>query len=140
MEKKERNWLYFLIALFVVVNVVTFSTAIPWQGWLLWDDPVPDQTVNVSFEDYQITFPANLVEIPVDQYIRFVATSADVTYGFGVFRADNSMVFQMQVLPGRENEIIWKFDEPGSYSVRSTEYSGPQHSKMYYPDAILVSQ
>jgi cytochrome c oxidase subunit 2 len=48
------------------------------------------------------------------------------------------MVFQMQVLPGRENRIVWRFDEPGLYHVRSTEYSGPEHSAMYLPDAILV--
>jgi cytochrome c oxidase subunit 2 len=50
------------------------------------------------------------------------------------------MVFQMQVLPGRENNIIWKFDDPGIYDVRSTEYSGPRHSEMYISDAIQVSE
>ena len=67
-------------------------------------------------------------------------TSADVTYGFGVFRQDGTMVFQMQVLPGHENRIVWKFDTPGSYDVRSTEYSGPRHSEMFYQDAIRVTQ
>jgi cytochrome c oxidase subunit 2 len=50
------------------------------------------------------------------------------------------MVFQQQVLPGRENHIVWKFDEAGLYDVRSTEYSGPRHSDMYVPDAIHVTQ
>ncbi len=69
-----------------------------------------------------------------------MATSTDVTYGFGVFRPDHTMVFQMQVLPGRENSILWKFDQPGTYDVRSTEYSGPRHSEMYVPNAIRVTQ
>ena len=60
----------------------------------------------------------------------FHASSGDVTYGFGVFRQDNSMVFQMQVVPGQDNHIIWKFDDTGWYDVRSTEYSGPSHSDM----------
>ena len=72
------------------------------------------------------------------EYVQFSAISKDVTYGFGVFRKDNSMVFQMQVLPGKKNVITWKFDEPGMYDVRSTEYSGPGHSDMFVPDAILV--
>jgi cytochrome c oxidase subunit 2 len=63
-----------------------------------------------------------------------------VTYGFGVFRGDGSMVFQMQVLPGRENRIVWTFDAAGTYDVRSTEYSGPRHSEMHVPDAIRVTQ
>ena len=74
------------------------------------------------------------------EYVEFVAVSADVTYGFGVFRPDGTLVFQMQVLPGRENRILWKFDEAGSYDVRSTEYSGPRHSDMHYADAIRVTQ
>ena len=49
----------------------------------------------------------------------------DLTYGFGLFRPDNSMVFQMQVVPGHRNDILWQFDRPGVYTIRSTEYSGP---------------
>jgi len=78
------------------------------------------------------------VEVKAGEYVQFSAVSKDVTYGFGVFRKDNSMVFQMQVLPGRENTIIWKFDETGMYDVRSTEYSGPKHSDMVVRDAIAV--
>lgn len=140
MEKKERNWLYFLVIVFLIVNIITLSPIVPWQQWLLWDAPQPQTTVNVEYENYQIHMPASPVVIPVDQFVEFSAVSSDVTYGFGVFRADNSMVFQMQVLPGRQNDIIWKFDEPGLYSVRSTEYSGPQHSKMFLPDAIQVTE
>jgi len=80
------------------------------------------------------------VELRVGEFVEFKATSADVTYGFGVFRQDNSMVFQMQVVPDGDNHIVWKFDEPGSYTVRSTEYSGPGHSAMVLPDAILVTE
>ncbi len=52
-------------------------------------------------------------------------TSKDLTYGFGLFRQDNSMLFQMQVLPGHVNDILWVFDRPGVYTIRSTEYSRP---------------
>jgi cytochrome c oxidase subunit 2 len=61
-----------------------------------------------------------------------------VTYGFGVFRPDGTMVFQMQVIPGHENSILWKFDSPGPYDVRSTEYSGPRHPEMFVANAIQV--
>ena len=112
MEKAERRWLYILIVVFVIVNAVTLSTLIPWQSWLLWQKPVPSQVVNVTYDNYVITMDTP-VEIKAGEYVQFSATSSDVTYGFGVFRKDNSMVFQMQVLPGRTNEITWKFDETG---------------------------
>ena len=137
MEKAERRWLYVLIVVFVIVNAVTLSTLIPWQSWQLWQKPTPSQVVNVSYDNYVITMDTP-VEIKAGEFVQFAATSADVTYGFGVFRKDNSMVFQMQVLPGRTNVITWKFDETGMYDVRSTEYSGPKHSDMVVRDAIEV--
>jgi cytochrome c oxidase subunit II len=137
MEKKERNWLFILTAIFIVFNVITLSPMIPWQSWLLWSHPTPDQTVNLVYSDYDIQMDQP-IEVKAGEYIDFHAKSEDVTYGFGVFRKDMSMVFQMQVMPGQDNHILWKFDEPGWYDVRSTEYSGPKHSGMYYPDAINV--
>ena len=140
MDPRERNWLFVLIGVFLVFNLVTLSPLVPWQQWLFWSKPAPNQTVSVEFGDYEIRLPSEGVEAKVGEYVEFTATSTDVTYGLGVFRKDNSMVFQMQVLPGRENRIVWKFDEPGVYDVRSTEYSGPRHSEMYVPDAIRVTQ
>ena len=66
-------------------------------------------------------------------------TSADLTYGFGLFRADHSMLFQMQVVPGHTNDILWQFDKPGVYTIRSTEYSGPAGLDMTVKDAVVVS-
>lgn len=140
MDVRERRWLYVLIAMFVVVNVITLSPLVPWQKWLLWSDPEPQASYTVEFENYEIQMPASGMQAKAGEYVEFTAHSADVTYGFGVFRKDGTMVFQMQVLPGHENQIVWKFDTPGSYDVRSTEYSGPRHSEMFYPDAISVTQ
>ncbi len=139
MDKRERNWLFVLVAVFVVFNVITFSPLVPWQKWLLWSNPIPDQTVSVEFEDYEIRLPQDGIQVKAGEFVEFIATSKDVTYGFGVFRPDGTMVFQMQVLPGYENKIIWKFDAPGTYDVRSTEYSGPRHSEMYVANAIRVT-
>ena len=140
MDARERRWLYVLIAVFVVVNVITLSPLVPWQKWLLWSNPEPQASFTVEFKNYEIQMPAGGMEAKAGEFVAFTAHSADVTYGFGVFRKDGTMVFQMQVLPGHENQIVWKFDAPGSYDVRSTEYSGPRHSEMFYPDAISVTQ
>jgi cytochrome c oxidase subunit 2 len=140
MDPRERRWLYILVGVFLLFNIVTLSPLIPWQGWLFWTNPTPEQIVSIEFGDYDIRLPPQGIEVNVGEYVEFVATSDDVTYGFGVFRPDSSMVFQMQVPPGRENRIVWKFDAPGTYDVRSTEYSGPRHSEMYVQNAIRVTQ
>ena len=140
MDPREKRWLYVLIGVFLVANIVTLSPIIPWQKWLVWSKPVPDQRVSVEMGDYEFRLPAEGIEVKAGEYVEFTVTSDDVTYGFGVFRPDSTMVFQMQVLHGYQNRIIWKFDEPGIYDLRSTEYSGPRHSEMYVKDAIRVTQ
>lgn len=139
MDRRERNWLFVLVGVFVLVNAITLSPLVPWQQWLLWAHPTPDRVVPVEFENYEIRLPQGGVQAKVNEVVQFVGKSKDVTYGFGVFRPDGTMVFQMQVLPGYENKITWKFDAPGTYDVRSTEYSGPRHSEMYVPNAIRVT-
>ena len=138
MDARERRWLYVLIGVFVVFNAVTLSPLIPWQRWLLWSRPTPTQHVDIEFEDYEIRLPSGGIEVRAGEPVEFSATSADVTYGFGVFRPDGSMVFQMQVIPGYQNTLIWEFDAPGFYDVRSTEYSGPGHPGMFVERAIRV--
>lgn len=138
MDARERRWLFVLIGVFLVFNVVTLSPLVPWQRWRLWSRPTPAQSIAIDVEGYHFTLPPGGIEVKAGQYVEFVATSHDVTYGFGVFRKDGTLVFQMQVLPGMENRITWRFDRAGSYDVRSTEYSGPRHSEMYVPDAIRV--
>jgi cytochrome c oxidase subunit 2 len=139
MDREERIWLGVLVVVFLLVNIITLTPLVPWQEWMLWSRPTPDQTVSVEFGDYEIDLPPEGVGVQVGEYVEFVATSSDVTYGFGVFRQDGTMVFQMQVVPGHENRMVWRFDEAGVYDVRSTEYSGPRHSDMMVVDAIRVS-
>lgn len=125
MERKERIWLGVLVVVFLLFNIITLSPLVSWQQWLLWSHPSPTQRITVEFENYQIKLPPQGIQVKAGEFVEFVATSKDVTYGLGAFRPDGTMVFQMQVLPGYENKILWKFDTPGAYDVRSTEYSGP---------------
>ena len=139
MDIRERRWLYVLIAVFLVFNILTLSPLVPWQKWLLWSHPTPDRRISIEIEDYEIKLPSQGIEIKAGEFVEFTVISKDVTYGFGVFRQDGTMVFQMQVTPGYENRILWKFDAPGTYDVRSTEYSGPRHPEMYIKGAIRVT-
>ncbi len=138
MERAEKRWLLVLAAVAVAFNVVTLSPLVPWQQWMVWSPPQPVQEFRISVVNYTFTFPSGGIHAPVGQPVRFVATSGDVTYGFGVFRKDGGMVFQMQIIPTYENSITWVFDAVGFYDVRSTEYSGPLHPTMFVVDAIEV--
>lgn len=139
MEKKEKLWFGLLIVVALSFNALTLSPLVPWQQWLLHTRPTPSQQVAIEVEDYRFKLPPEGITLRAGDYVEFVATSRDVTYGFGVFRPDGTLVFQMQVLPGRENRMLWRFDHPGVYDVRSTEYSGPEHSTMFVAQAIHVT-
>ena len=138
VEKVEKQYFYGLLIVAILINIVTLSPLVPWQNWLYWSAPTPTKTFQISMSNYHFTLPPEGITIKTGEPVKFVVTSSDVTYGFGVFYKSGRMLFQIQVLPGYANEIVWIFDEPGSYTIRSTEYSGPEHSSMFVPDAITV--
>jgi len=138
MDKEEKRYLYGLIVVALVINLITVSPLVPWQNWLYWSKPTPTSRFNISICNYQFVLPSDGIRVKAGEPVKFVVTSCDVTYGFGVFHRSGRMLFQMQVLPNYSNEIVWIFDEPGSYTIRSTEYSGPEHPFMVLPDAIEV--
>jgi heme/copper-type cytochrome/quinol oxidase subunit 2 len=140
MEKKERSWLYFLLALVLIGNLVTLSPLIPSANYGLWSQAmIPVKTIVIQVDNHHFIFPETPIVVPTGKVVEFVVISHDVTYGFGVFRKDGTMVFQMQVVPEPYNNTLkWVFDQPGMYDVRSTEYSGPQNPFMYVANAIEV--
>jgi len=132
------SFITMLVILGVSLHIVTYNT-IPWAPMDLNRAEIkPDKVFNISVENHTFKLPPEKMVVGVNDKVLFNVTSADLTYGFGVFRADNSMVFQMQVVPGHKNDILWKFTKPGIYSIRSTEYSGPAGSQMIVPGAVEV--
>ncbi len=138
MEKKEKMWMATLIVIAVVGNGIVLSPLIPSTALGLYPS-TPVMTIRINVADYTFQLPSNPVVIPAGEPVEFLLTSSDVTYGFGIFRQDGTMVTQMQVLPGYENRLVWSFNTPGYYTVRSTEYAGPETPTMVLPDVIQVT-
>ena len=138
-----KNWLFytfvgFLTVLGVSLHIITYNT-IPWSPVDLHrSDYTADRTFEITVEDHEFHLPSDKLKIEVGELVMFDVTSNDLTYGFGLFRQDNSMLFQMQVVPGHRNDILWKFEKPGIYTIRSTEYSGPKGIHMIVKDAVEV--
>jgi cytochrome c oxidase subunit 2 len=130
----------FLVVLGVSLHIVTHET-IPWKSMDLNRENISaNKSFDISVANHQFKLPQETLEIKVNDIVRFNVTSKDLTYGFGVFRQDHSMMFQMQVVPGHNNDILWLFDTPGVYTIRSTEYSGPAGVAMTLPDVIHVTE
>jgi cytochrome c oxidase subunit II len=127
-----------LVILGVSLHIITYNT-IPWSPMDLNRAEIePDKVFNITVANHQFTLPAEKLVIKVNEKVLFNVTSSDLTYGFGLFRPDNSMLFQMQVVPGHKNDILWQFGKPGIYTIRSTEYSGPKGAAMVLRDVVEV--
>jgi len=127
-----------LIFVGVSIHILTFNK-IPWVALdLKKDKVVVDQTFEITMKDHQFIMPSEKLIIQCGDLVKFDVTSEDLTYGFGLFRQDNTLVLQMQVVPGSANVIVWQFHKNGVYDIRSTEYSGPKGAKMFLQDAVEV--
>jgi cytochrome c oxidase subunit 2 len=130
----------FLTVLGVSLHIVTSKT-IPWVSMdLNRANITPDHVFNIIVEDHQFQLPQEKLEMKVGEIIVFDVRSNDLTYGFGIFRQNQTMVCQMQVVPGHKNDLMWEFEEPGIYTIRSTEYSGPKGHQMILKDVVIVKE
>lgn len=129
-----------LTVLGVSLHLATSKT-IPWVSMdLNRADITADKVFNITVENHQFQLPEEQLEMKVGEIVVFDVTSNDLTYGFGIFRQNKTMVCQMQVVPGHKNDLMWKFEEPGIYTIRSTEYSGPKGHQMILKDVVIVSE
>jgi len=134
------GWIGFLVFVGVGIHILTFNK-VPWVKWDLSRDRIKaDQEFNITIADYKFQMPEKRLFIGEGQTVRFKLESKDYTYGFGLFREDGTMVFQMQVVPGSRNDLVWKFDRSGTYSIRSTEYSGPKGGNLLVKNAVVVAR
>lgn len=142
-EYKSPNKLFYafvsmLIVLGVSLHIITYNT-IPWAKMDINRAEIQaDKVFDITVENHQFILPAEKLVIKVGEKALFNVVSNDLTYGFGLFRSNHSMLFQMQVVPGHKNDILWQFDKAGIYSIRSTEYSGPKGDQMILENVVEV--
>jgi len=130
----------FLTILGVSLHIVTSAT-IPWVTIdLNRNDYTPDKSFEITIVDHKFKLPEDKLIAKVGELVLFDVKTEDLTYGFGIFRGDNTMVCQMQVVPGHRNDLLWKFEKAGTYTIRSTEYSGPKGHKMVLKDVLLITE
>ena len=134
-------WTYIVVlaAVGTGLHFLTYS-AVPWVSIDLNRASIEaDATFDITYENHEMSFASLPMEVGCGEHVVFNATSNDLTYGFGIFRADHTMVAQMQVVPQSRNDLMWKFEKNGTYYVRSTEYSGPKGAKMVVHNAVIVT-
>lgn len=139
--KKGIFWTY-VVTLMVVGTGLHFLTfnLVPWVPMDLDRANIKaEKTFEITYEDHKITLEQNPMLVTCNKYVVFNAHSNDLTYGFGIFRQNHTLVTQMQVVPDNRNDLMWKFGKNGTYYIRSTEYSGPKGAHMIVENAVVVT-
>jgi cytochrome c oxidase subunit II len=137
LARFERQWVVIII---VVLAVFSISTL----GYLPYPyahpNIKPTMIVDVQAQQFSwcletnFTTPPSCVvnyPIPVGNTVLFNVTSVDVTHGFGVYDSAGTILFQVQVMPGFYNNIMYQFTTPGTYYVRCLEFCGYGHYGMF---------
>ena len=138
------GYMAFLVAGGVGHHIFTYN-AIPWvEEDIIRHSIKPDQVVKFKVNNHKwqdISFP---IKIKAHTKVMFDIQSDDLIYGFGIFRKDGTLVTQMQVNPKSKNDLLWTFNECGTFDITSTEYAGPAqydhegNDLMFVKDAVIV--
>ena len=152
-KEKAKSWvripfygyIAFLVAGGVGHHIFTYN-AIPWVAEdIMRHEIKADREYDITIERHKWQLPEEQMVANMGEKVRFNVKSKDLTYGFGLFRKDGSMVMQMQVVPKHDNDIVWTFHECGKFDLTSTEYAGPdqydEHTGkdlMFVKDALIV--
>jgi cytochrome c oxidase subunit II len=132
-------WGGVLVPLVVLAALVVFSTVTDRRLASLGNSADDLLTITVTghqfwwdlrYRDRERPFrefrTANELHIPVGRPVRIEARSADVIHSFWI----PNLHGKIDMIPGRENELIIQADEPGVFIGQCAEFCGTQHAKM----------
>jgi len=132
------GYMAFLVIMGVGHHIFTYN-AIPWVSQdITRHDAKYDAKYTIEVKDHKWKLPQTPIVVGCGETILFDVISHDLTYGFGLFRQDGTMVLQMQANPGTPNDILWTFRHNGDFDLTSTEYSGPRQYDEQGNDLMLV--
>ena len=138
------GYMAFLVVAGVGHHIFTYNS-IPWVSEdITRHKTTPDKIFKITVgknpqtKVQEFTLPVTPMVVQCGEKVLFEVESKDLTYGFGLFRKDNTMVTQMQVNPGSKNDLLWTFKKNGTYTILSTEYSGPAGANIKVKDAFVV--
>lgn len=116
-----------IVALAVGGIVLALATLVPWPHT---PQAGPPQGIVVNARGHQWYWEFDRDTVPAGTPVTFLATTADVTHGFGVADPEGRLLFQVQVIPGYVTRVAWTFDRPGTYRIVCLEYCGLAHHEM----------
>ncbi len=91
-------------------------TGVQWWWDVRYLDSIPARNVRI----------ANELHLPAGRPVRLRLISRDVIHSFWA----PNLHGKMDIIPGRENTLVLRADQPGTYRAQCAEFCGLQHAKM----------
>ncbi len=123
LARREKAWLGVVIVLLAALLLATIFFA-PYGA----SAPGEKQVVRVTASQFAWAIEPGVVRAGAP--VEFQITSVDVNHGFGVYDGRDTLLFQVQVMPGRTQKAVHTFEEQGSYRVLCLEFCGFAHHLM----------
>ncbi|HUL02817.1 MAG TPA: hypothetical protein VLV16_06255 [Gemmatimonadales bacterium] len=120
-----------LFVLFLVIFGAVFAVSLrayPYFQFRSRSLGAPVATVDVQASQWNWTL--SQTDVPARVPVEFAVTSQDVNHGFAIYAPDGRLLTQVQAMPGYTNRLLYRFAQPGAYTIRCLEYCGVFHHIM----------
>jgi cytochrome c oxidase subunit 2 len=124
VERREGYWGIAVVA-FLVVLLGATAFSVPYFSNANTDAP---QKLHITGRQFAWTIDPPRVRAGVSTAIEVDA--ADVNHAVGIYAPDDTLVKQVNVLPGVTQDFNITFDEAGTYKIRCLEFCGVDHHLM----------
>jgi cytochrome c oxidase subunit 2 len=125
LERRETLWGVAVITFLVVVIAGTIFQIPYWTDNS--DDPTPQE---LRITGRQFAFTADPPRVRAGQKTRVELQATDVNHAVGIYDPDNTLIKQVNVLPGVSQHMVVTFDKPGTYKLLCLEFCGVDHHLM----------
>lgn len=123
----RRFALVVLVSIVAIVFIFTLFT-LPYPPQRAEALGPPTTVVNVVGQQWSWTMSTR--QVSANTSVEFSVTSKDVVHDFAVYNSQGVLVGQVEVLPGNTNNLVLKFTQAGTYTVRCLDYCGIGHTYM----------
>lgn len=131
IEPAENRLRRRLLLVFSAISLVVFALSLRWypyQAFRIHALGAPADTIQVT--GVQWGWSLSRSELPAHVPLEFVVNSRDVNHDFAIYGPGGTLLTQVQAMPGYTNRLVYRFDRPGTYTVRCLEYCGILHHIM----------
>ena len=125
LERREGYWGIAVISFLVVVLAGTIFE-IPY-----WSDKHPGPTPQrISITGRQFAWTIVPPRVKAGVKTRVEVRAVDVNHALGVYNPNDTLIKQVNVLPGVVQQFVITFNQPGTYKLRCLEFCGVDHHLM----------